>query len=901
MIRFKISVVMAVYNVERFLREAVESLVQQDIGFENIQLILVDDGSKDSSGMICDEYAAKYPENVLALHKENGGVATARNYGLQYAEGEYLNFMDSDDKFLPDALGKMYDFFKLHEDETDIVTLPLHFFDAANWEHWQNDKFKQGSRVIDLNEEPETMLMFVNASLFSRKLKDLISFDPSLPCGEDIKMIYTLLAKKQTLGVVSGSFYMYRRRSEGEASLVQTSRLKKSWYFEYFDNLVFWLVNYYKEKFGIIPAYIHKLMATELQWRFSGSETNSLVEKGILTKEEFERYKEILRTALMYVDDNFLMGVQHLHSERKLFMMSMKYGGNVRLVQDNKNRDLLICSQSDMLLGHVNSWLFEIQQISLKKEELIIEGRVSLPEIGAGEYSLQAECGKEVYPVEWYGTPLSTELFGQSILSKRAYHVRIPLDENLDCAQISFTLNCDKGSAKLTNWRMGSLCPIGREVTHEYYCNEGWMIHLYWNSIMVKPATKENVKSRKQLFIKDLRNKHSKASKKALIARPIVEGLRKIIKEPIWLISDRYNKADDNGEALFRYIQAQENHPKTYFIIRKDSPDYQRMKQYGPVVDALSWKHKILFLLASANISSQGDMIYINPLDGQSVYYRDLIQKPKYVFLQHGITKNDVSKWFNRLNLGMDRFCAAAIPEYESILQQKNYYLDEKNVKLVGFPRHDLRRDDQTQKVITIMPTWRRYLVNRTAADEGIWHLCSGFEKSEYCQFYKGLFENQKLLDAAEKYGYKIQVKPHPNMEEAVEYWKNNEKIKFCDLSSSYTTLYEQSALIVTDYSSAATDFAYMRKPLLYCQFDYENFYSGDHICVPKEDTQKSEDFGEVEYTLEGVVDKIIEYIENDCQLKPVYRERMDQFFAFNDHNNSKRVYEMLLELENEN
>lgn len=84
---------MAVYNVEQFLAEAIESVLKQDIGFEeNVQLILVNDGSKDSSGKICDFYQAKYPNNIVVVHKENGGVSSARNEGLKYVEGKYINF-----------------------------------------------------------------------------------------------------------------------------------------------------------------------------------------------------------------------------------------------------------------------------------------------------------------------------------------------------------------------------------------------------------------------------------------------------------------------------------------------------------------------------------------------------------------------------------------------------------------------------------------------------------------------------------------------------------------------------------------------------------------------------------------------------------------------------------------
>ena len=92
------TLIMAVYNVELYLKEAIESVIAQSIGIDRIQLILVDDGSPDNSGAICDAYAARYPDNIFVIHKENGGVSSARNRGLELARGEYVNFMDSDDK-----------------------------------------------------------------------------------------------------------------------------------------------------------------------------------------------------------------------------------------------------------------------------------------------------------------------------------------------------------------------------------------------------------------------------------------------------------------------------------------------------------------------------------------------------------------------------------------------------------------------------------------------------------------------------------------------------------------------------------------------------------------------------------------------------------------------------------
>ena len=113
----KLSVIVPVYNVEKYLAECVDSLLNQTL--MDMEIILVDDGSKDSSGAICDHYAAENPGKVKCLHIDNGGQGRARNFALPMAQGEYLGFVDSDDWVLPD----MYEKLCSRADETgaDIV------------------------------------------------------------------------------------------------------------------------------------------------------------------------------------------------------------------------------------------------------------------------------------------------------------------------------------------------------------------------------------------------------------------------------------------------------------------------------------------------------------------------------------------------------------------------------------------------------------------------------------------------------------------------------------------------------------------------------------------------------------------------------------------------------------
>ena len=89
---FDFSVIMAVYNVERYLGESIDSLIDQSLSFEdNIQLILVNDGSTDGSLKVAEDYQKRYPNNIILLSKENGGVSSARNLGLKHATGKYIN------------------------------------------------------------------------------------------------------------------------------------------------------------------------------------------------------------------------------------------------------------------------------------------------------------------------------------------------------------------------------------------------------------------------------------------------------------------------------------------------------------------------------------------------------------------------------------------------------------------------------------------------------------------------------------------------------------------------------------------------------------------------------------------------------------------------------------------
>lgn len=122
----KVSVIVPVYNVEKLLQRCIDSILAQT--FTDFELLLIDDGSKDKSGEICDEYAAK-DSRIRVFHKQNGGVSTARNIGIDKAQGEWIYFVDSDDIVLPSALGT---FCSLIYSDSELVMAGFYTSDENN-------------------------------------------------------------------------------------------------------------------------------------------------------------------------------------------------------------------------------------------------------------------------------------------------------------------------------------------------------------------------------------------------------------------------------------------------------------------------------------------------------------------------------------------------------------------------------------------------------------------------------------------------------------------------------------------------------------------------------------------------------------------------------------------------
>lgn len=254
---------MAVYNAVPYLKEAFRSLRIQSIGFDRVQVILVDDGSTDGSGKICDALARRHPKNVISLHQQNAGPSRARNLGMEQATGKYLNFMDSDDRMTPETLASVAAFFACHEAETDVVAVPTRYFDAEEGEHWQNGRFAQGDRVIDLRNEFNFLQAAANSAFFVREHVKDVHFQEGLSYAEDTRYTLTCLAGRETIGLVKNGCYEYRRRTSG-SSLTQQVGQHPLWKTKWMDQYEFWALDYFQRSDGTLPKWVQYALLCHL-------------------------------------------------------------------------------------------------------------------------------------------------------------------------------------------------------------------------------------------------------------------------------------------------------------------------------------------------------------------------------------------------------------------------------------------------------------------------------------------------------------------------------------------------------------------------------------------------------------------------------------------------------------
>lgn len=905
--KYIFSVISAVYNAEAYLEEMIDSITAQTIGFkENVQLILVNDGSRDNSLAICRKYEQLYPENVIVIDKPNGGVSSARNAGLEFAEGEFLNFTDSDDKLSPNVLSEVYDFFSEYDNDPyvsddmrfDVVNIPFRYFDGAEGgeDHDQNKKFEKGKRVVDLTEEFNVAIMNVTYSFIRAEAARGILYDEEICIGEDLKYVNTVLLERRKVGLLPSAIYYYRKHSDGSPSLISTKIHLEKYYLPQMRNLTHWSRTYSMERYGDYPLFFQFAIVCDFKEKVCQKNGFAAV-----LGDKFREYYDLMEKAFMLFDDKVVLSIPSLSTEYKVFWLTKKYGKPFdicvmpkKIVYSLKTRE---DEGADEVAGieeqdHIDlNWFGSatLNTLYIRNGKLMLEGFATV--VPAGAATEEVKIFVRAYN-KLFETTLSANtepclyLNTDVVYTRQHFTAEIPLC-NTEPSEFSLWYSFADGTPTRINYiNYGRFAAIGTAIEDQVYIKDGFAVKASREAITVLyPKRRELARLNGAYRASMKRN-----APKYIVYKRLSSLLSRFIRSKIWLISDRSDSAGDNGEALFRYLS--EERPrgiKPYFVITRESKDFERMKRIGKVAPLGSKLHKILYFLSDANISAHFDANTLTPIDGE--YFRDVIATKKVVFLQHGVTKDDIHEIYSKYKQNTSLFICASEMERESIVSNPGYGLSADEAQATGFARFDnLKSDDK--RMIVIMPTWRKYLFSGIGQD-GKWIAKKGVENSDFCVFYKRLLSSKKLVEAIKKYGYSVCYAPHPNVAEFSEGFDIAPEITVAHHPIDYNKLFREASLMITDYSSTAFDFAYMRKPVIYAHFDREKFFSS-HTYREGYFSYEENGFGEVTKDVDDTIDLIIGYMADGCKMRDKYLGRANTFFAHDDTNNCQRITEAI-------
>lgn len=355
----------------------------------------------------------------------------------------------------------------------------------------------------------------------------------------------------------------------------------------------------------------------------------------------------------------------------------------------------------------------------------------------------------------------------------------------------------------------------------------------------------------------------------------------------LWLFCERGTDARDNGFWMFQYTK--EHHPEinAKFIISKKSEDRIKFQKWeSDLVEYESLRHVQLLWKAQKLISTHvGGFLPLLIRDVRPFRrFFEKYSKAKIVWLKHGIIKDNMKENHAKI-VKADLVVCGAQPEYDYM--NEVYGFRAEVLQLLGLARFDgLHNYDYNRKQILLMPTWRSWLKNERFVD------------SEYFNAYKILLCNKRLHEILKQEKLNLIFYPHYEIQPFISEFLRLDlppNIIIADKKNyDVQQLLKESALLITDYSSVFFDFAYMRKPILYYQFD-ENKFRSKHYANGYYDYHDG--LGRWTNQIDELIIFIQEQIDHHFEMEEIYRKKATDFFPIYDNQNCNRIFDSIKRL----
>ena len=887
--KYRVSVIVPVYNVEEYLAMCVDSLVNQTIDKSEMEILLINDGSPDNSLEICREYEKKY-SCVKVFSKENEGLSATRNYGIKRAQGKYLMYIDSDDYLSPTTVKDVCDFFDTVYDEVDLVSYFEQPYDDCGYlaAHSRFKYYLKNNGVYNLEKYPYILQMRINVCVKNMgEENELFDTTPGFR-QEDQEYNNRVLMKKMKLGYCSTGCYFYNKSNEN--SIVATTfnainLFEKS--MEYLERLS----NYFD---GDIPKYFQAIIFHDLKWKF---------EHGILlphhyNDEDFAVAFRRIKNLLLKIDNSTIVNYPNIREEMVMYWLSIK--DNANLIPYIRNRKIQIISDGNVIYKRTKmAFKFERFQ-PLDDGRILCRAHIITP-----LYNFVDE-EPEIYVLENEQTEKRLKAYpskhGYLCFKERVmnyYALEYVLDAN-EVNSFRFYVKFD-GFEIVSTYEFFPLAVFNTEKKLYVSAFGDTEIELRNSTFYCKKITAEERDEidtkNSYVAIRSGRNALSAGKSNSALDEDIQLRLNAIKYRKthrVWLYSDLYTVEKDNGYYQFINDFDKNDGVERYYIYTRELSEIEYLfneEQKKALVEFGSERHKLLYLSAEIIFSAFYGRSPISPFKFEYMEksFYDM-EHFKVIYLQHGVLHASLYVQNSAENARADKIVISSAFEKNNYI--KNYHYDETMLIPSSMARFDhIDRTKAPKGKILFAPSWRNYLSKTVTASS--WSTNpEALKKSDYFINMTAFLENEGLAEALEKSGLVLELKLHPIIaDEASQLFNFTTKNIVLAERNVDVTDYD---MFITDFSSFVFDYACLSRPIMYFVPDYIQFTAGlghyRKLDLPFEDA-----FGRFTTDPEEAANIVIDAINSGFKVEDIYKERMDNFYYPLD-NCANRLYDYINE-----
>jgi glycosyltransferase involved in cell wall biosynthesis/CDP-glycerol glycerophosphotransferase (TagB/SpsB family) len=875
--RPQFSVVTAIYDVAPYIEAYLSSLDRQTYGVAHLEVVLVDDGSTDGSAEIAERWGRTSAASVRVLRQENAGQGAARNAGMKVATGQWVTFPDPDDVLAETYFAEIAAFLAAQSQVPDLLAGRLLTFADDHTEHVDHHplrgNFKGKNQLVDLSRFPNRVHLSGASSflLLDRVRENGVEFDSRIrPTFEDGHLIgvYLLSSAAPLVGFVRTAEYYYRKRVDGTSS-VQSGWARDEKYTNVPRHGFLDLLRRAKAAHGQVPLWVQNTVLYDLLWYFK-TDFRLGAPTGAISPEVLDEFHDLCRDILTHIDVETILGFEIHKADHWLRSALIAGYKNPSLRPDYVTLDSLDDRQRLVRVRY----LFSGER---PDEAFYWRGRAVAP------------VHEKVRAVKLLGRTLANErivwlpadgtvwiaLDGRPVPLSTRGPIDLPYALTPDRLWRSLGVRRREGDGTHRAGRRARLVHLlrapQRRVAAVRTWLRGWVDGEQWTARMSKRLARSAW----------ARNRYSDA----------------------WVLVDRQEQAKDNAEHLYRYLKAKRPNVNAWFVLDRDSEDWNRLAREGfRLVPYGSWRWRALLLNARHVLSSHVNAYVTNPLP------RRLYGGPgwRFTFLQHGVTKDDISRWLNPKRIHL----VATVTDAETASFTADgtpYFFTGREIKQTGFPRHDSllslakRLSPEQVDQILIMPTWRRSLTDLLPETMSPEERAEAFRSSDYGRHWLAVLQSPELEQIARRTGRRLVLLPHPHPGMA-DYLMSAGLPSYIEVLSwkrlDVQDVLARSAMLITDYTSVAFDMAILGRPVAYYQFDRDQFFSSGHLFRRGYFDYDRDGFGPVARSHEVLITALEKLAADDFVPSDAVAGRIEHTLGERDGNACYRVFKAVSQLD---